>query len=214
MHKERITADRMAAFSDAVFAVIVTIMVLELKAPDQASFSALWPLWPTVISYAVSYLFITIIWINHHYLMRFVGPPTMGLIWINFVHLFMVSFLPFATAWIARTRLASSPVVFYAGLFVCIDIAYNVFEHQILTHVDNTQVSARMRGVARLRSLIVLASFTTAMLVAMIAPRVGFSVICAALILHLRPEPLGTRPSTMHEEAHARRATNRSHLKT
>jgi TMEM175 potassium channel family protein len=77
-------------------------MVLELKAPEQAAFSALGPLWPTAISYAVSYLFIAIIWINHHYLMRFVGAPTLGLIWINFVHLFMVSLLPFATAWVAR----------------------------------------------------------------------------------------------------------------
>ena len=96
-------------------------MVLELRAPDKPAFSDLWPLWPTAISYAVSYLFIAIIWINHHYLMRFVGPPTPGLIWINFVHLFMVSLLPFATAWIARTRVASSPVVFYAGLFMCIE---------------------------------------------------------------------------------------------
>jgi uncharacterized membrane protein len=126
MREAKETAHRLAAYSDAVFAVIVTVMVLELKAPEQATFSALWPLWPTAISYAVSYLFIAIIWINHHYLMRFVGTPTLGLIWINFVHLFMVSLLFFATAWIARTRLASSPVAFYAGLFVCIDIAYNV----------------------------------------------------------------------------------------
>src|SRR5262252_8367720 len=108
MRAEKITADRLTAFSDAVFAVIVTVMVLELKAPDEASFSALVPLWPTAISYVVSYLFI-------------------ALIWINFVHLFMVSLLPFATAWVARTRLSSPAVILYAGLFVCIDIAYNVF---------------------------------------------------------------------------------------
>jgi uncharacterized membrane protein len=188
MREERTTADRLTTFSDAVFAVIVTIMVLELKAPDEAAFSALWPLWPTAISYAVSYLFIAIIWINHHYLMRFVGPPTPGLIWINFVHLFMVSLLPFATAWIARTRLASCPVAFYAGLFVCIDIAYNVFEHQVLARADATQVSPHTRRMARRRSLVVLASFTTAMLVAFVAPRLGFGLICGALILHLRPE--------------------------
>jgi uncharacterized membrane protein len=191
MHEEKITAERLTAFSDGVFAVIVTIMVLELKAPEQPAFSALGPLWPTAISYAVSYLFIAIIWINHHYLMRFVGPPTLGLIWINFVHLFMVSFLPFATAWIARTKLASSPVVLYAGLFVCVDIAYNVFEHQVLVRADVTQVSARVRRLARRRSLIVLAGFTTAMLVAFVAPRLGFGLICAALILHLRPEVPG-----------------------
>ena len=61
---QKITADRLIAFSDAVFAVIVTVMVLELRAPDESAFSALWPLWPTAISYAVSYLFIAIIWIN------------------------------------------------------------------------------------------------------------------------------------------------------
>ena len=61
MREEKITADRMAAYSDAVFAVIVTVMVLELRAPEQAAFSALWPLWPTAISYVVSYVFIAII---------------------------------------------------------------------------------------------------------------------------------------------------------
>jgi len=184
MRQEKITADRLAAFSDAVFAVIVTVMVLELKAPDQSAFRALWPLWPTVISYAVSYLFIAIIWVNDHYLMRFVGAPTLRLIWISFVHLFMVSFLPFATAWTARTRLASSPVVFYAGLFVCIDIAYNAFEREVLIHADAADVSEHTRRMARRRSLIVLASFTTAMLVAFVAPRLGFGLIWGALILH------------------------------
>ena len=128
--------DRLTGYSDAFFAVIVTIMVLELEVPDKAAFSALWPLWPTAISYAVSYLIIAIIWINHHYLMRFAGAPTLRLIWINFLHLFMVPLLPFATAWIARTRLASPPVVFYAGLFICIDIAYNLFEREVLMHAD------------------------------------------------------------------------------
>ncbi len=194
MHEKKITADRLAAYSDAVFAVIVTIMVLELKAPDEPGFSSLWPLWPTAISYAVSYLFIAIIWINHDHLMRFVDRPTLGLIWINFVHLFMVSLLPFATAWVARTRLASSAVAFYAGLFVCIDIAYNVFEREVLVRVDDTQVSDRARRVARRRSLVVLAIFTTAMLIAFVAPRLGFGLICGALILHLRPEAPGSWP--------------------
>ena len=192
MPQEKGTAHRLAAYSDAVFAVIVTVMVLELKAPDEATFSSLWPLWPTAISYVVSYLFIAIIWINHHYLWRFVGPPTLKLIWINFVHLFMVSLLPFATAWVARTRLASSAVVFYAGLFVCVDIAYNVFEREVLAYADAAQVPQRTRRLARRRSMIVLAIFLTAMLVALVAPRVGFGLICAALVLHLRPEVPGS----------------------
>ena len=193
MREEKITADRLAAFSDGIFAVALTVMVLKLKAPDQPAFSALWSLWPTGISYAVSFLFIAIIWINHHYLMRFVGPPTLRLIWMNFIHLFIVLLLPFATAWVARTRLASSPVVFYAGLFVCIDIAYNVFEREVLALAAADQVPRRTRQIARRRSLVVLTIFTTAMLIAFVAPRVGFGLICGALILHLRPEAIGSQ---------------------
>jgi len=84
--------------------------------------------------------------------------------------------------------------VFYAGLFLCVDIAYNVFEHEVLARADGTHVSARTRRMARRRSLIVLAGFTTAMLVALVAPRLGFGLICGALILHLRPEAPGSRP--------------------
>jgi len=171
-----------------VFAVIVTIMVLELRAPEEPAFSALWPLWPTAISYAVSYVFIAIIWINHHYLVRFMAVPTLGLMWINFVHLFMVSLLPFATAWVARTHLASSPVAFYAGVFVCVDIAYNIFEREVLARAETTHVSERVRRVARRRSLVVLAIFTTAMPIAFASPRLGFALICAGLILHLQPD--------------------------
>jgi uncharacterized membrane protein len=193
MYVEKITADRLTAFSDGVFAVIVTVMVLELKAPDRPDFSALWPLWPSAVSYVVSYLFIAIIWINHHHLMRFVGPPTLGLIWINFVHLFAISLLPFATAWIARTQLASSPVAFYAGLFVCIDVAYNIFEREVLSRADVTRVSELTRRTARRRSVAVLAIFVTATLVAFVAPRVAFCLVCGALLVHLRPEVPASR---------------------
>jgi uncharacterized membrane protein len=186
MSEEKATAHRLAGYSDAVFAVIVTIMVLELKAPDVAAFSALLPLWPTAISYVVSYLFIAVIWINHHHLMRLAGPPTLGFMWTNFLHLFLVSLLPFATSWVARTGLASAPVVFYAGLFVCIDIAYNLFERQVLAEAEH--VAERTRRLARRRSLAVLAIFMTAGLVAFVAPRTGFGLVCAGLLLHLRPD--------------------------
>jgi len=194
MPENKETADRLNQYSDGVFAVIVTIMVLALRAPDQASFVDLWPLWPTAVSYAVSYLFIAIVWINHHYLMRFVGAPTLRLIWINFAHLFLVSLLPFATSWIARTRMASAPTAFYAGLFVSIDIAYILFEREVLTHTDSTQVSGGTRDMARRRSITVLASFTAAMVLAFFAPRIAFSLICGALALHVRPEAAPRNP--------------------
>src|SRR5260370_19975422 len=127
MHEQKTTPDRLGAFSDAVLAVIITIMVLELKAPEEATFPALLPLWPTAISYAVSYLFIAIIWLNHHHLLRFVSQTTPALIWVNFAHLFGVSLVPFATAWIARTQLASVPVAVYSAIFFFVDNAHLVF---------------------------------------------------------------------------------------
>jgi len=110
MSIKKTTPERLTAFSDAVFAVIITIMVLDLKPPEEATLTALLPLWPTALSYAVSYLFIAIIWVNHHHLIRFTREATPQLIWWNFAHLFMISLVPGTTAWMARTRLAPAPV--------------------------------------------------------------------------------------------------------
>jgi uncharacterized membrane protein len=125
--------------------------------------------------------------------MRFVGVPSLRIIWINFAHLFMVSLLPLATSWVAKTKLASTPVVCYAGLFVCLDIAYNVFEAEVLREVSSAHLPTRMRRLARRRSLAVLAIFATSMAVSFVAPRLGFASICAGLALHLSPEAPRTR---------------------
>jgi uncharacterized membrane protein len=108
------TIERLAAFSDGVFAVSITIMVLDLKPPEHPTFAALWPLWPTALSYMVSYIFVAIVWLNHHYLLRFTEELAPRLIWINFAHLFAVSLVPFTTAWVADTRFAAAPVFVYA----------------------------------------------------------------------------------------------------
>jgi Endosomal/lysosomal potassium channel TMEM175 len=94
MPQLRATVERLGAFSDGVFAVLITIMVLELKPPEQPSFAALLPLWPTALSYAVSYLFIAIVWVNHHHLLCFADYPSPRLIWINFAHLLWCHWYP------------------------------------------------------------------------------------------------------------------------
>ena len=116
MAEQKATPERLGAFSDAIFAVIITIMVLDLRPPPQATLAGLLPLWPAALSYAVSYLFIAIIWVNHHHLLRFAEHATPRLIWVNFAHLFMVSLVPFSTAWVADTRLAAVPVVVASGI--------------------------------------------------------------------------------------------------
>jgi uncharacterized membrane protein len=188
MLEQKTTPDRLSAFSDGVIAVIITIMVLELKAPDQPTFAALWPLWPTAVSYAVSYLFVAIIWVNHHHLLRFAGEATPRLIWVNFAHLFAVSLVPFSTAWIARTRLAAVPVATYAAISICVNIAYLVFERETLSQADSVAVPERARRLAWRRSFATLIIFAAAAFLALVAPRAGFILICTALIPYLRPE--------------------------
>jgi uncharacterized membrane protein len=107
MSNKKTTPERLAAFSDGVFAVIITIMVLDLKPPTETTLTALVPLWPTALSYAVSYFFIAIVWVNHHHLLRFTHSATPQLKWWNFAHLFMVSIVPATTVWMAAARFAA-----------------------------------------------------------------------------------------------------------
>ena len=191
MRSERSLDSRIAAFSDGVIAVIITIMVLELKAPDASTFSALWPLWPTMMSYAVSYLFIAIVWVNHHHLLRLARRTSSQLIWVNFAHLFMVSLVPFTTAWVARTQPAAAPVATYAAVFLGVNLAYRMFEAEVLKQASAMEICRHMRRMMRRRSLSTLVIFASASLVALIAPLAGFGMICGALLLYLRPDAPG-----------------------
>ena len=137
--KSKATPERLGAFSDGVFAVIITIMVLDLRPPPQPTLGALLPLWSAGLSYVVSYLFIAIIWVNHHHLLRFAEHATLRLIWVNFAHLFMVSLVPFSTAWVADTRLAAVPVSVYAAVFVLVNLAYCAFVWEALAQADVRQ---------------------------------------------------------------------------
>jgi uncharacterized membrane protein len=193
MREYKVTTERIGAFSDGLIAVIITIMALELKAPEEATVEAIVALWQTLLSYALSYLFIAIIWVNHHHLLRLVRYASPQLIWINFAHLFLVSLLPFTTAWMADTDLAPVPVSTYAALFVLVNIAYLLFEREILLHAETDDMPEPARELARRRTLIGLAIFAAAALTAPLLPLLGFGLICCALLLYLRPEIFGRR---------------------
>jgi len=190
--QRRASTERLGFFSDAVFAVIITIMVLELKPPpEQATFGALLPLWPIALSYVVSYYFIAIVWLNHHHLLRFCQHASPRLIWMNFVHLFMVSLIPFSTAWLADSKLAAVPVFVYGAVFVLVNVAYIPFEWHALAWAPVEEISPQTRRFAKTRSLFTLGTFFIAMLVSLKFPSLGFGLICSALLVYLRPEPLG-----------------------
>jgi uncharacterized membrane protein len=185
--KETVTPDRMNAFSDGVFAVIITILVLELRPPKEASFGALLELWPTAVSYAISYLFIAIVWVNHHHPLRFPDVATHSLIWGNFAHLFAVSLMPFATAWVANTRLGAVPVAFYAGDFFLVNVTYLLLCLEAVDRSAAHKVEPRVRSMMRMRSLVTLAVFAAAGVVALRYPIGGMATICLCLIVYMSP---------------------------
>jgi len=120
----RFSMSRLEAFSDGVIAVIITIMVLELKAPQTPEPLALLKLWPSFAIYLVSFVMVAIYWINHHNLLVQAGRVTSRLIWANNTLLFCLSLIPFATAYVANTNLAPFPTMVYGALLFFCALAY------------------------------------------------------------------------------------------
>ena len=125
------TKSRLEAFSDGVLAIIITIMVLELKAPPEPSFDALRPMLPLFISYALSFTFIGIYWANHHHMFQLVKKVNGRILWLNLHLLFWLSLVPFGTAWMAQSRFATVPVFIYGVFLLCAGLAYNMLSHAL-----------------------------------------------------------------------------------
>jgi uncharacterized membrane protein len=180
--------DRVGAFSDGVFAVLITILVLELKPPKTYSFSALLPEWPTGLSYVVSYVFIAIVWVNHHHLFGYAEVATPRLVWSNFAHLFSVSLIPITTEWIADSRLAAAPVTLYASVFVLVNITYLALCQEVVDRPAHDDLNQRIRRLLRMRSFFTIGVFAVAAVVALWWPVAGMVLICVCLAGYLRPD--------------------------
>ena len=184
------TPERLNAFSDGVFAVLITVLVLELRPPAAPNFAALLALWPTWLSYAVSYVFIAIVWINHHYLLRFADDATPRLLWFNFAHLFSMSLLPLSTAWMATSRLAAQPVAFYAGVFVLVNATYLLLLWELIEQRPPGTIPRQVRSGLRRRSFTTLVLFSAAALIALRYPIAGLVICIGCLTLYLKPDPV------------------------
>lgn len=199
MMRNNNTPERIYSFSDGVFAIIITIMILEFKKPASPTFDAVLKLWPTWLSYGVSYLFIAVVWINHHYLMRFARTAKLKLIWANFAHLFSVSFIPFLTEWLADSEFAPVPVAFYSFVFLLVNITYLWLIWETLCD-DMRAVTERSRHLLHLRSFITIGVFSSAVVIAFWLPYLSFAMIVCCLILYTRPEIPKTVPFNMLSE--------------
>ena len=187
------TPERVNAFSDGVFAIIITIMTLELKRPSTPTFAALFAEWPTWISYVVSYIFIAVVWINHHYLLKHATVASLRLMWANFAHLFSVSLIPFNTDWMAETRLQPVPVAMYGFVFLLVNITYLLLISETMETKEAAKMTSKARRLFHIRSVSTILIFGSAMVVALWHPYFGFGVICACLTLYLRPEVPGMK---------------------
>jgi uncharacterized membrane protein len=123
---------RFEAFSDGVFAIIITIMVLELKVPHGEDFSALKPLLPVFMSYVLSFTYVGIYWNNHHHMLHTVKKVTGGMLWANLYLLFWLSLLPFATGWMGENHLAPMPSAVYGFVLLMAAIAYWILQSLII----------------------------------------------------------------------------------
>jgi len=128
--------NRLEAFSDGVLAIIITIMVLEIKVPHGAEWATLKPLLPALFSYVISFLLIGIYWGNHHHLMHTVKRVSSGMIWANLHLLFWLSLVPVATGWMGENHFAPATVILYAILLIVCGQAYNLLQRSILKTLD------------------------------------------------------------------------------
>jgi uncharacterized membrane protein len=123
---------RLEAFSDGVLAIIITIMVLELRVPHDASLPALAALWPIFLSYVLSFIYIGIYWNNHHHMLHVTRRVTGGILWANLHLLFWLSLLPFSTGWMGENQFARWPTVIYGINLLACAIAYVILERRII----------------------------------------------------------------------------------
>ena len=138
--------DRLLAFSDGVIAIIITIMVLELKVPHEATFAALAPLWPVLLSYVLSFVYVGIYWNNHHHMLAAARHVSGGALWANLHLLIWLSLFPFATAWMGENHFAAAPVAAYGVVLLMAAIAYYILQSLIIASQGRDSILRKAVG--------------------------------------------------------------------
>ena len=157
--------NRLEAFSDGVLAIIITIMVLELKAPHDDSVAALRPLWPVLLSYVLSFIYVGIYWNNHHHMLQTCHRVTGGMLWANLHLLFWLSLIPFATGWLGENHFAAGPSVLYGLVLWMAGIAYLILQQTIIASEGDDSVlrrAIRTDWKGKLSMLVYLVAMVTA----------------------------------------------------
>lgn len=138
--------NRLEAFSDGVLAIIITIMVLELKVPHGDNLTALWPLYPVLLSYVLSFIYLGIYWNNHHHMLHTVRQVNGGVLWANLHLLFWLSLVPFTTGWMGENHFAAIPVAVYGVVLLMAAVAYFILQFTIIRSQGEDSLLRRAIG--------------------------------------------------------------------
>ena len=182
------SANRLEAFSDGVFAIIVTVTVLELKQPVGTMLSALMPVLPAILSYVLSFIFIIIYWNNHHHMLRHVHRVTPGIMWANAHLLFWLSLTPFVTVWLGESGTAVWPAVSYGVVLLLSAIAYYILQTLIINaHDTDSQlvkaVGSNIKG--KISPIIYLVAILAALFV---TPWISYCLYALVALIWIIPD--------------------------
>ena len=181
------TKGRLEAFSDGVIAVIITIMVLELKVPHAVELSALKPLLPVFLSYVLSFIYLGIYWNNHHHLFQATEQVSGGILWANLHLLFWLSLFPFATGWMGENGLAAIPTAVYGFVLLMAAIAYYILECTIIAKEGRDSLVAQAVG-RDWKAKLSLVLYLAAIPLAFVSPWIAAGLYVFSALLWLIPD--------------------------
>ena len=178
---------RLEAFSDGVIAIIITIMVLELKVPHSAELSSLWELGPVFLCYVLSFVYVGIYWNNHHHLFHAVKHVSGSMLWANLHLLFWLSLFPFTTGWMGENHFATWPVIVYGTNLMLAGVAYTILVRFILaTHGKDSDI-ARAIG-SDFKGNISVAAYVAAIAIAFYNPWISGGIFIAVALMWFVPD--------------------------
>ena len=178
---------RLEAFSDGVIAVIITIMVLELKVPHGGDAAALVPLAATFLTYVLSFVFIAIYWNNHHHLLHAVHHVTGGTLWANMHLLFWLSLVPFVTGWMDENHFAPVTVAAYGLVLLCAGIAYFILTRVLLATHGQDSLLAKALG-SDFKGKISVVLYLAAVVLAFVQPWISLAIYVLVALMWLVPD--------------------------
>jgi uncharacterized membrane protein len=189
--------ERLSAFSDGVMAIIITIMVLELKVPHTATMEALTPLLPVFLAYLLSFIILGIYWNNHHHMFALTDRITGGVLWANLHLLFWLSLMPFVTGWMGENHFAALPTALYGVVMALAGIAYYILEATIIrSQGADSRLKAAVGGEAKGRISVVL--YVAAIPLAFVNALISDAVYVVVALMWLVPD---RRIETLFEES-------------